>query len=147
MAIFVGEMLVKKNETPCFQGVSAFFHYSSSMQVSIYGFSHKKHTQHIVVKSIHSYYSAPFLNLLGTFWEHSFSLPHLRIKASWMDYLNRKSLYTYLCNKMSIQLSKNSTCILYRKSNLLSLSLYICPFRFFNTAIDIMTMQKHFKIC
>ena len=110
-------MLAKKNETPCFQGVSAFFHYSSSMQVSIYGFSHKKHTQHIAVKSIKSYHSALFPNFLGTFWEHSFSLSHKRIKAFWMDYLNRKSLYTYLCNKMSIQLSKNSTCILYRKSN------------------------------
>lgn len=84
------------------------------MQVSIYGFSYKKHTQHIAVKSIRSYHSAPFSNFLGTFWEHSFPLSHLRIKASWMDYLNRKSLYTYLCDRMSIHFSRSFSTIIPR---------------------------------
>ena len=76
------------------------------MQVTIYGISHKKHTQHIAVKSIQSYHSALFSNFLGTFWEHSFPLLPIHIKAFWIDYLNRKSLYTYLCDRMSIQFSK-----------------------------------------
>lgn len=123
MAIFVGILLAKKEEVPSPELLHLVIsvllrmwkttgNYSSSMQVTIYGISHKKHTQHIAVKSIQSYHSALFSNFLGTFWEHSFSLPHLRIKASWMDYLNRKSLYTYLCNKMSIQLS-NFMSVLY----------------------------------